>query len=46
MGEKRFVNYLDFGAVGDGITDDFAAILQAHEYANENQLPVVIDDIK
>ena len=44
MGEKRFVNYLDFGAVGDGITDDFAAILQAHEYANENQLPVVIDD--
>lgn len=41
---KNFVNYLDFGAVGDGVTDDFAAIYKAHEYANENGLPVVIDD--
>ena len=42
--QKKFVSYIDFGAAGDGVTDDFAAILKAHEYANENGLPVVIDD--
>lgn len=29
------VYYEDFGAVGDGKTDDFAAIYKAHEFANE-----------
>ena len=44
MSNKNFVTYLDFGAKGDGVTDDFAAIVAAHEYANENGLPVIIDD--
>ena len=29
------VYYTDFGAVGDGKTDDFKAILSAHQYANQ-----------
>ena len=36
MSEKRIVYYKDFGAVGDGRTDDFAAIKACHDYANEN----------
>ena len=43
MENKEFVTYLDFGAVGDGVTDDFEAIYRAHEYANENGLPVILD---
>ncbi len=35
-----YVTYEDFGAVGDGKTDDFEAIVKAHEYANENNLCV------
>lgn len=31
-----YVTYEDFGAVGDGKTDDFDAIIKAHEYANLN----------
>ncbi len=31
-----YVTYEDFGAVGDGKTDDFEAIVKAHEYANAN----------
>lgn len=38
------VRYADFGARGDGQTDDFEAISQAHAYANEHQLPVRADD--
>ena len=38
--ERGYVTYEDFGAVGDGVTDDFVAIYKAHEYANENKLPV------
>ena len=34
------VKYSDFGAVGDGVANDFAAIKAAHEYANEKKLPV------
>ncbi len=45
MGNK-FVTYTEFGAKGDGITDDFAAICAAHEYANAHSLPVVTDDSK
>ena len=35
--EKDFRNiyYSDFGAVGDGVTDDFFAIKACHDYANE-----------
>ena len=44
MINKKSVNYIDFGAKGDGVADDFAVIVRAHEYANENGLPVVIDD--
>ena len=36
----RYVTYADFGAIGDGITDDFAAIIATHEYANKHNLPV------
>ena len=38
---KKTVCYEDFGAVGDGVTDDVAAIRKTHEYANENGLDVV-----
>ena len=44
MNDKKYVNYIDFGAVGDGVADDFSAICAAHDYANEHSLPVVIDD--
>ncbi len=37
---KEFVCYDDFGAVGDGVTNDFFAMKRAHEYANEMGLPV------
>ena len=39
--EKKFVCYEDFGALGDGVCDDYAAIKAAHDYANENGLPIV-----
>lgn len=35
------VTYEDFGAVGDGVTDDSDAIRRAHEAANECGLPVL-----
>ena len=40
MEEKRYVNYEDFGAIGDGEHDDMAAIAAAHAYANANGMPV------
>ena len=43
---EKFVTYLDFGAKGDGVTDDFKAIYEAHEYANKNGLTVKTDDGK
>ena len=46
MTEKKFVSYEDFGAVGDGKTNDFFAIKKAHDYANEHHLPVVTDESK
>ena len=46
MENKKYVTYLDFGAVGDGVHDDFEAMYRAHKYANEHKLPVVTDDGK
>lgn len=45
--EKTFsdyVTYEDFGAVGDGKTDDFEAIVKTHEYANSNGLSVFANE--
>ena len=41
---KGFVKYEDFGAIGDGAHDDMPAIVAAHNYANENKLPVRAND--
>lgn len=41
---RGFVTYEDFGAVGDGIADDMAAIVTCHEYANAHTLPVRAKD--
>jgi len=38
------VRYSDFGAAGNGKTDDFDALVRAHEHANEKGLPVKADD--
>jgi len=43
-GAVKIVHYSDFGAVGDGETDDLAAIVRAHDYANEHRLSVKADD--
>jgi hypothetical protein len=37
---KTTVQYEDFGAVGDGVTDVMEAICAAHDYANSHHLPV------
>ena len=42
--EKIFVTYEEFGAVGDGVTDDMPAIVACHDYANAHHLPVVARD--
>ena len=39
--EKTYVTYEEFGAKGDGITDDFKAISDTHVYANEHGLKVL-----
>ena len=39
-----YVQYSEFGAVGDGKTNDMAAIAAAHKYANENHLMVRGDE--
>ena len=39
-----FVRYSDFGARGDGKTDDIDAIAAAHAYANQKGLPVKADE--
>ena len=41
--ETKTVSYKDFGAVGDGYTDDYLAIRNAHEYANEVGAKVVCE---
>jgi hypothetical protein len=42
--DSGFVRYHDFGAKGDGKTDDIDAIVAAHTFANEQNLPVKADD--
>ncbi len=37
------VRYSEFGAVGDGVTDDFEAICETHAYANEGGQKVYAD---
>lgn len=44
MENKRYVTYEEFGAKGDGVTDDMSAIVRAHEFANDNGLPVKCKD--
>ena len=39
-----YVTYEDFGAVGDGKSDDFEAIVKTHEYANSNGLSVFANE--
>jgi hypothetical protein len=38
------VRYIDFGASGDGKTDDIDAIAAAHAFANQHGLPVKADE--
>ncbi len=42
--EQGFVQYSDFGAKGDGKTDDIVAIAATHQYANQEGLKVKADD--
>lgn len=44
MKSKGFVSYSDFGAKGNGKTDDMPAIAATHAFANENGLQVKADD--
>ena len=38
-----YVTYREMGAKGDGVTDDYDAIVATHEYANKNNLRVKAD---
>ena len=40
-----YVTYEDFGATGNGKTDDFESIVKTHEYANKNGLKVFANEI-
>ena len=37
---QKFITYEQFGAAGDGVTDDMPSIIAAHNAANEQGLPV------
>ena len=38
--QATYVTYEDFGAIGDGRANDFAALYNTHLYANENRITV------
>ena len=38
------VSYSEFGAVGDGVTNDMEAIIRTHEFANASGVPVKADE--
>ncbi len=40
----KYLNYEQFGAVGDGVTSDFDAIIACHEEANKTGTPVKTKD--
>ena len=42
----KYLTYEQFGAKGDGVTNDFPAIMATHEAANEKGLPVKATDGK
>ena len=46
MSDKKIVFYSEYGAIGDGVTDDHAAILAAHTDANEKGYEVHADEGK
>lgn len=46
VAETIYVTYEQFGAIGDGVADDYEAIKLAHDYANENKYPVKADGSK
>jgi len=41
---RGYVKYSDFGAVGDGKSEDFSALYDAHVFANEHGLDVFADE--
>ena len=43
IAERGYTLYSDFGAKGDGKTDDIDAIATTHTYANQHGLPVKAD---
>ncbi len=46
MENKKYVIYEEFGAIGDGEANDFVALFNAHNYANEKGLAVKADETK
>ena len=43
---ELYTTYSFFGAKLDGVTDDYDAILKCHQYANKNNLPVIVPEGK